>query len=169
MYELIKLYYEIAIFRKGPQDVPVSKWLLHYMALVYIAINALIVMFSTGAYGALLQVIVELLMVYGFVWGALVLTGKPERFQQTVCAMLGTDALISLIASPAMATLMGQGSALSFFAIIGFILWHWLVTGYILHHAMSNPLIFSLGVAFLYILATYQVMAFLFSDVTQNA
>lgn len=169
MYELIRLYYEIAIFSKGPQDVPVSRWLLRIMTLVYLVINFLVVMLSVDAYGAILQVIVEVLLVFGFAWGVLILAGKPERFQQTTCAMLGTDALISLIALPAMATLMGQGSVLAFFAVVGFILWHWLVTGYILHHALSKPLIFSLGVAFLYILATYQVMAFLFPDVTHNA
>lgn len=168
MYELIKLFYEIAIFKKGPQDIPASHWLLRLLILIYMAINFLIVKLSVDWFNALLQVFVEVLLVMAFAWGVLTIFGKPERYRQTAAALLGTDALISLFALPALASLIGQGTALAFLAVVALMLWHWFVTGHILRHALSQPFVFGLGVAFLYLLASYQVMAFLFPELAGN-
>lgn len=168
MYELIKLFFDISIFKKGPQDIPASRWLLRLLVPVYMGINYLILLLSSDPFSAFLQVTVEVLLVIVFAWGLMVYVGKPARYPQTACALLGTDALISLLASPAIATLIGQGSAGAFLVVVGMILWHWVVTGHILRHALSQPFIFGLGVAFLYILASYQVMALLFPELTET-
>ncbi|WP_031433906.1 hypothetical protein [Methylomarinum vadi] len=168
MYELIKLFYQIVIFQKGPQDVPASRWLLRLLILVYMAINFLIVNISTDTFNALLQVGVEVLLIIAFAWVLLAIAGKPERFRQTAMALLGSDAMISLFALPAIASLIGQGNVLALVVVVAMMLWHWLVTGHILRHALSQPFIFALGVAFLYILASYQVMAFLFPELANN-
>lgn len=168
MYELIKLFYQIVIFQKGPQDVPASRWLLRLLVLLYMAINFLIVKISTDTFNALLQVGVEVLLIITFAWALLAFAGKPERFRQTAMALLGSDAMISLFALPAIASLIGQGNALALVVVVAMMLWHWLVTGHILRHALSQPFIFALGVAFLYILASYQVMAFLFPELANN-
>ncbi len=168
MYELIKLFFEIAIFKKGPQDIPGSSWLLKLLIPVYMTINLLILLLSSNLFDALMQVVVEVLLILGFAWGIMVVARKPERFQQTACALVGTDALISLFAIPALATLIGQGSALAFLVVVLLMLWHWVVTGYILKHALSKPLIFGLGVAFLYILVSFQVMGLLFPELVTN-
>ncbi len=114
---------------------------------------------------ALLQVIVEIALLLGASKIILSLAKKPERFLQTACALIATDALISFMALPVMATLIGKGSALSFIVIILLMLWHWAVSGHIFSHALSQPFTFGLGVAFLYILMSYQVMALLFPEV----
>ena len=168
MYELIKLFYQIAIFQKGPQDVPASQWLLRLLIPVYMGINFLVLKLSSDLVSALLQVLVEVVLVLVFARGLLAFVGKPERYRQTACALLGTDALLSLFALPAIASLIGQGSAPAFVVVVSLMLWHWVVTGHILRHALSQPLIFALGVAFLYILASYQVMAFLFPELASN-
>jgi len=48
------------------------------------------------------------------------------------------------------------------FVLIG---WHWAVTGHIIRNALEQDLSFSLGLAFLYLLGSYQVMALLFPEV----
>ena len=78
---------------------------------------------------------------------------------------MATDALISFFALPAMATLVGQGTGLAFIAIILLMIWHWAVSGHIFSKALEQPFTFGLGVAFLYILVSYQVMAFLFPEI----
>ena len=55
---------------------------------------------------------------------------------------------------------------LAFSAMIGLMVWHWAVTGHIIRHALEKTLLFSLGLAFLYILGSYQVMALLFPEVS---
>ena len=54
---------------------------------------------------------------------------------------------------------------LVFLVMLGLIGWHWAVTGHIIHNALEQSLSFSLGLAFLYLLGSYQVMALLFPEV----
>lgn len=44
-------------------------------------------------------------------------------------------------------------------------IWHGLISGSIFSQALEQPFTFGLGVAFLYILVSYQVMALLFPEI----
>lgn len=48
----------------------------------------------------LLQLMVEIFLLVGFVWISLYLVRKLGRFSQMLAALLGTDALISFFALP---------------------------------------------------------------------
>ena len=165
MYELLKLCFNICLFKKGPQDLPSSKYLLGLLIPVYALISFLILRLSSDMLSALLQVGVEIMLILGLTRIILFIAKKPARYPQTVSALMATDALISLFALPAMATLVGQGTALAFITVVVLMLWHWTVSGHIFSQALEQPFIFSLGVAFLYILVSYQVMALLFPEV----
>ncbi|MCF6250310.1 MAG: hypothetical protein L3J75_03425 [Methylococcaceae bacterium] len=162
MYELIKLFFSICLLKKGPQDIPASIWLLRLLIIVYVCVNFLILIISTDVFNAVLQVFVEVLLILGLTWMILFFASKLARFQQTVSALMATDALISFLALPAMATLVGQGTAMAFFAIVLLMLWQWLVSGHIFNNALDQPFTFGLGIAFLYILFSYIVMDTLF-------
>jgi hypothetical protein len=166
MFDILKLIFDICLFRKGPQDLPYSVWLLRLLLVVYISIRVLMLSIHFDSLNVLLQVIVEIFLVAGFVWIMLYLAGKPGRFDQVLSAVLGTDALISFFALPGMATMeTGQGGLLVFLVMLGLIGWHWAVTGHIIRNALEKSLSFGLGLAFLYLLGTYQVMALLFPEV----
>ena len=95
-----------------------------------------------------------------------ILARKLGRFYQVLSAVLGTDALISFFALPGMASMeTGQGGLLVFLVMLGLIGWHWAVIGHIIRNALEQSLSFSLGLAFLYLLGSYQVMALLFPEV----
>jgi len=164
MYELILLFFDICLFRKGPQDVPVSKWLLQFLVSITIAVSFLLSQLTADTGKALLQATVEVTLIVAFSWAILLIAKRPARFLQTACALLATDAIISFFAIPAMATLAGQVAGLAFLVIILLMVWHWLVSAYIFGKALQQSFSFGLGVAFLYILSSYQVMALLFPE-----
>jgi len=164
MYSLIKLFFDICLLRKGPQDIPASSALLTLLIPIYAGISFLILILSSAAINAILQVFVELFLVLASCKVILSLAKKTERYQQTASALLATDSLISLFALPAMAALIGQGSALAFFSVVSLMLWHWIISGHIFSHALEQPFSFGLGVAFLYILVSYQLMALIFPE-----
>ena len=167
MLDIIKLIFDICLFKKGPQDVPYSPVLLHIMLLVDAAISFLMLSIGSQWPTALLQAGVGITLVLGFSWIMLYLGRRMERFYQTSCALLGTDALISFLALPGTASLMtGRMTLLAFSVMLGLMAWHWAVTGHIIRNALEKTLLFSLGLAFLYILGSYQVMALLFPGVT---
>jgi len=165
MYQLLVLFFDICLFKKGPQDIPASSGLLFLLIPAYAGISFLILVLSTDAVNAILQVLIEIAFVLGSSKIILYFAKKPERFIQTVCALIATDTLISIFALPVMAALIGQGSALAFFSLVTLMLWHWTVSGHIFSNALSQPFTFGLGIAFLYILVSYQVMALLFPEI----
>ena len=165
MYELLKLFFEICLFKKGPQDIPGSKGMLTLLIPFYACVSFLLLMLSSDGLNAAMQVLVEIMLILGSTWVILLLARKPARYQQTASALMATDALISFFALPAMATLVGQGTGLAFIAIILLMIWHWAIAGHIFSKALEQPFTFGLGVAFLYILVSYQVMALLFPEI----
>ena len=166
MFDIIKVLFDICLFKKGPQDLPYSLWLLRFLLVVYIGIRILMLSIHFDWLNVLLQVIVDVILVAGFFWTLLYLARKLGRFYQALSAVLGTDALISFIALPALATMeTGHGGHWVILVVLGLIGWHWAVTGHIIRNALEKSLSFSLGVAFLYLLGSYQVMAVLFPEV----
>ena len=162
MFEIIKLLFDICLFKKGPQDLPPSVWLLQVLAVVDVIISFLMVSIHTDWLNSLLQAMVSALLIVGFSWLMLYVARKRERFNQTTGALLGIDALISFFALPGMVSMtIGKGALLAFVITIALMIWHWAVTGHIIRNALGQPLAFSLGLAFLYILLSYQVMALL--------
>jgi len=164
MYELILLFFRIAIFKSGPQDVPASPMVLRLILPVYVAVNYLVLMLNGSTSTALLQIGADFAMMLGFVWPLLYFSGKPARFRQTFAAMIGTDSVISFVAIPAIASLGNQASPLAYFAMLALMVWHWAVSGHILRNALDRSWFFGLGLALLYIMLSSQVMMALFSD-----
>jgi hypothetical protein len=166
MFDIIKLLFDICLFKKGPQDLPYSVWLLRLLLVVYVSVRVLMLSIHFDSLNVLLQVIVEIFLVAGFFWTLLYLARKPGRFYQALSAVLGTDALISFFALPGIASMeTGQGGLGVFLVMLGLISWHWAVTGHIIRNTLEQSLSFSLGLAFLYLLGSYQVMALLFPEV----
>jgi hypothetical protein len=166
MFEIIKLLFDICLFKKGPQDLPPSIWLLRMLVVVDVIVSFFMVSIRNDWVVSLLQAIASVLLIVGFSGIMLYLTRKRERFYQATGALLGVDALISFFALPAMASMMiGRGALLAFIITIALMIWHWAVTGHIIRNALGQTLTFSLGLAFLYILGSYQVMALLFPEI----
>jgi len=164
MYSLLTLFFDICRFKKGPQDVPVSKWLLFLLIPIYACVSFLILILSTDVFNAILQIIVEITFVLVSAKVILFLANKSDRYQQTASALIATDSVISFAAIPVMATFINQGSANSIIAITLLMLWHWAVSGHIFSQALEKHLSIGLGIALLYILLAYQLMALLFPE-----
>jgi hypothetical protein len=95
MSELIRLYTQITLLRRGPQDLPVSRLLLALTVAGYLAINFLVsgLLPPEGRW-------VEPLLVatlFTLLWYALLLrlAGRPERTLQTTAAVFGCQAVLT--------------------------------------------------------------------------
>lgn len=163
MYPLIMLFFRIATFKLGPQDVPGSSTLLRLLIPIYVLVNYTILMLN-GASSAGLQIAMDFVMLAAFSWPLLYFAGKTARFPQTFGALLGTDIVISFFALPPIASLNAQPTDAAYLAMLALMIWHWLVSGHIFRHALDRPLFFGLGLALLYIMLSSQVMAALFPE-----
>lgn len=167
MYELLMLFFRIAIFKQGPQDVPASPMVLRLMLPLYVAVNYLILLLN-GSANTWLQIGADFAMMVAFIWPLLYVSAKTARFPQTLSAMVGTDCIVSFLAIPAIASLNSQPNELGYLAMLALMIWHWLVSGHILRQALDRSWFFGLGLALLYIMLSSQVMAALFPEIVIN-
>jgi hypothetical protein len=143
---LIKLYWDICLFRRGPQDVPASGVLLVLLLVVTVVfdvihLNLLVSESRNLGFGnsVLLSVAVEaarLAVVLAVLW----LLGLAARTIQTLSAMLGAELLIAVIGLPFdyMAMQVPQDSNPFIMLSFMLLLWSWIVDVNILRQAMSR-------------------------------
>jgi hypothetical protein len=98
MLKLLQTFLEIAIWRKGPQDLPASGFLATLVLVVYLGVGLLSVrLFNLSLRDAAVMTGVTILMVTGWLWLVLVFFGRRRRFLQTITATLGVAVLITLL------------------------------------------------------------------------
>lgn len=161
---LIRLFWAICIFRKGPQDVPASSTLLGVVVLVYLVAGILMLGMETHWQESLLRVWVEGLLLGGCIWGVLTATGHRARFLQTAAAVYACDTLISVLAAVPVLILMAgfsEPEPIRRLMII-LMLWHWSILGHILRHALSIRWALGMLLALAYIVFSYSLLAQIF-------
>jgi len=102
MRELIGLFTQIAVWRRGPQDVPASVLLLALTIVGYFAINfAVSTLLPPFAGPWLAHLCIDVAFTFAWYAALLRLARRPERFLQTATAVYGFQAVLSplLIAS----------------------------------------------------------------------
>src|SRR5262245_59975445 len=98
MLKLMQTFLEIALWRKGPQDLPASGFLAMLVLTVYIGVGLLSVqLFHLSLRDAAIMTGVTLLMVTAWLWLVLVFFARRHRFVQTITATLGVAVLIALL------------------------------------------------------------------------
>jgi len=160
---LIKLFLDICFFRKGPQDTPASNVLLGLAVLAYMIVGFVLLGLEGNWAGAIIEAVAEGLMLFGFLYMVLYLGKKISRLQQTATALYACDTLISAAAVPLLAWLLVTPDAKPVYILLTLLmLWHLAVVGHILRHALAIPFFFGVGLAFGYVVVSYQVMMVLF-------
>jgi len=95
MKEVIGLYVQIVLLRRGPQDLPVSRLLLILTVCGFVAVSSVVYALLPSTAGWPLQLGVETLFVLAWYAALLQLAGRSERFLQTVTGVFGLRALLA--------------------------------------------------------------------------
>jgi hypothetical protein len=144
MRALFDLFLDICLFRKGPQDVPSSLALLKLCLLGYGLSGLLVLLPTTPAPVAILQILLDLALLAGLLHLALWLRRHPRRFEQTLSALTGIGTLIGLLALPPTIWIVGQGSdgniELPSLLLLVLMVWSIAIMAHILRHALEIPI-----------------------------
>jgi hypothetical protein len=96
MTELLRLYSQIALLRKGPQDVPAVGLLLLLTTVAYFIVDALMVLLLLLPKGPWLRgLLLDVLFTLAWYWVLLRLLGRGSRFVQTAAAILGSRMVLA--------------------------------------------------------------------------
>jgi len=150
---------DIALLRRGPQDLPYS-WDLTLVAMVASVATTVAADLIQPLPGATaVHVIVTLLYTWAFFYGVLQMRGLEARLMQTMAAVFGTDAIITLVALPLLhaMTATPRAPAIGLLAVLLIYGWNIAVVAHILRHALST----GRGPAYLWGIGYILGMAFL--------
>ena len=161
---LIRLFLDIALFGKGPQDLPESRLLLFLVVLANLAVGIALSAMQSGWVEGALQSAVGVALLAAFLGTALYLSSKLPRFLQSATAALGCDTLIGAIAVPLLVwiRLVPEGAGVASLPLMFLMLWQVAMIGHILRHALSITFIAGFGLALAYTIVSYRIIMVLF-------
>ena len=158
-------FIEIALCRKGPQDLPASGFLLALtLAINALALGLSVFMFQgadllRGALQSLLGLSSEFLLI----WIVLTVFNHRKRMLQTMTAVLGVDTVINVAFIPlllSMPSVPGEGtaSALQGLLLLCLLVWGVMALGCILRHALNVPLASGAIMSLIYNVSVYALV-----------
>ena len=157
MQQFLKVFLDIVLWRRGPQDLPNSGLLVVLTLVAYELVNLVqIALMEVSVAELLLYLVVDPLLLMGGLWLVMMLYGRKDRWAQTVSAVLGCTALMALVVSVPMVLLVGPRMAgnppaalqlLALALVIAFIL----VVGRIIQLATDSNLLTGSAIATTYV------------------
>ncbi|MDX1514772.1 MAG: hypothetical protein R3174_13625 [Gammaproteobacteria bacterium] len=129
--------------------------------------SALLSVVTLNAWRAILAGITDTALVL-FLTGTLLYAHRQRsRILQTLTAMTGTGAVMTLVAIPIFSWLYGieksgGGSPLAGLLVLGLIAWSLGISGHILRHALSIPYFLGIFIAFVFFWISHSVFTTLF-------
>lgn len=94
----LQSFLDIALWRKGPQDLPASSFLATLALIAYVGTGFVRMrLFALDQPTALLFICVDVLMLGAWLWLVLAFFGRRQRFVQTITALLGVGLLVLLL------------------------------------------------------------------------
>jgi hypothetical protein len=161
---IINAFWQIALFRAGPDSLPDSRPLLVLAMVVYILVDITVILtlYPRHALPPLLLVDVGFLLLWCA--GILRLFGFAQRIQQTLIALFGTGALLQLLAFPLSAwPSFGLPIEIPLFlrvlVSVAILLWSVSVYGHIFAKAISRSMGIGISFAIIYFIVIYEFAA----------
>jgi hypothetical protein len=156
--QFLRIFIDIVLWRRGPQDLPVSGLLLAIAVAAYVAVSVVqLALLGETAATWFFFVVVDPLLLAAWVWLVLRLYGHTERFAQTASAVFGTGAVLGLclyLPLQLIATGLGHAptSALAQVFALLLVVTFALVTGRIIKLATDSSMFTGIAVALTYFL-----------------
>lgn len=166
MLEIIKAFVDICLFRRGPQDLPASSFLLYLTLGAYAGSNFLLALGTYTPVTAAMASLADTALLAVLTLSLLYLHGRAARVRQTLAALAGTGTVLAVLALPPIYWLTVQTAQgeLSFpsLVVLALVVWSLAVIGHIIRHALATRLIVGLVVAMIFYWIAASVQGALF-------
>jgi len=171
VWVLVSTFFDIALHRRGPEDLPASRFLFTVVVLCYCLVGILSVLVTNPqlAY-ALGAVSLSALLLFVFIAAVLSFFGKSRRFLQTTTAYAGVDTLLTLLGLPLLLWIAESSAenppALAVWLYLLLIIWSLEVFSYILSRSLEVTHWMAASMVIAYFLVSYSLNSFIFAPAT---
>ena len=168
---LLRVFADIAFFRRGPEDLPASPFLFAFSLLLYttgtIATSSI---YAADAWQIFLEALADVAMMLLWYGSLLVIYRRRARLQQTLTALFGTGALLYLVAFSVMNWMKHlldaqSGAQLPTLLMIAILVWSIAVAGQIVHRALDIRFGLGILIGICYFFSSVAVFDFLFGAI----
>ena len=169
MRPLIAAIIEIALHRRGPDQLPSSDFLLALLFVVYMIVGMGALSAQSTLTPLAAAVFVGNSVVYLlYCWIVLKTIRRQSRFRQTASALLGADALFNFLAIPVSVLAVSSESLARWAVLLLYMLFFWSVdvAGFIISRAIERPYIVGVLIVVAYVIAARIVQDSLFPVAT---
>ena len=160
---LLNYFVDLCLLRARPQDLPASSVVFALTAALNVVVGALLVVGAQlGPLLALSESLFEVGLMLAVLRLALIWQGKSARFPQTASAIMGSSALLGLVALPLLSIGSGEDASLGGLLLLMVVVWSIVVMGHIVRHAFELTLGQGSIVALLYTIVSFQIIVSIF-------
>jgi hypothetical protein len=159
---LFTYFVNLCLLRATPQQLPGSNALFGLLFVINALVGTVMMAISgLELIPALTVSLFELVFMLGVLRVALMLYGHPGRYGQSASAIMGSSALVNLMALP-LVGIGGQADEGGAMLLLGLIVWSVVVLGHILRHTFDMTPGQGFAVAALYWFVSYFLIVSLF-------
>lgn len=162
MLRLAKAFWDIALWRRSPAQLPASLFLLGLVAGAAVLLEVLSAFLPPVSNDRMTaRIVLSVLLPLGFAWAVLALGRRRHRFLQTGIALLGVEVIVELVLYPlgSLIHLVGEGLAsepLRVLMLAGLV-WYLLACANIWRIALDSGLGLGMAVSVGYLLLSIAV------------
>lgn len=163
---LVTPFWEICLLRRGPQDIPGSRFLLNVVVTSYFVLGVGINLVGFDVAEACVLSIAMTALLLMSLKVLLLIRGFNERFPQTAIALMGASVILFV---PAFALriwfhIIGTSniqSNVAGYIWVGLFVWELFISAHILRHALNTRLLAGFFVSIIYVFLEFRVMYFI--------
>ncbi len=167
MQAIVKAFWELALLRRSPADLPDSATLLLVAAAAYAALSAVQSYMLFGTDAIALRTLADLSLLALPLWLVLALARRAARFRQTLTALLGAGAVLApfvllLLALKGAAESSHPLLLLTWAGTVGVVVWYLFVFGHVLRAALDTGMFTGVAMALAYVIGSSALLSALF-------
>lgn len=165
MRDLLRLIWNICWLRQGPQDMPSATILVVILVAIDTVVSVLLGVAKVSLEQATRESLLSILIAIVFVKGALRIRGFSSRFNQTLSAMAGCDAML-VIMFVTLVVLLKAGilPAILFnnFSLL-LVIWMFVINVHILRNALAISIVSGILLSLAYFIMQILINHFVFA------
>jgi hypothetical protein len=96
--QFLKVFVDIVLWRRGPQDLPSSMLLVAGTLIAYLLVSGISLLLDrSSSQGYFVFLVLDPVLLMSWIWIVLKVYRREARYRQTIAAILGASALVTLV------------------------------------------------------------------------
>lgn len=180
MTKLTRTFFDIFLLRQSPSQLPYSKFLLGFLIVLDILVNVaaaqILILVAKQAttdpsaianitIGVIFNVVViSIGLLLGFVYFALALYQKSDRFVQMITALIGLDILLSILSFGILFLMFIPILALIYYIIL--LYWEFMIYAHVFSKGFDIDMLKSCFVSLIFLILKHNVAEWVFKSIS---